>query len=51
MQGVCKQAALGVIQRDAGLVTGRFDAQYEFHDTLSMRMNKARIVRFVRVSA
>jgi len=35
VQGVRKQAALDVIQRDAGLVAGRFDAQYKFHDAFA----------------
>ena len=30
MQGVCEQAVLGVVKRDAGFVAGRFDAE-DYH--------------------
>jgi hypothetical protein len=45
-----EQAALCVIQRDAGFIAGRFNAQYQFHDAFSLQFFERRIVRFTRTA-
>ena len=50
VQSMREQAALGVIQRDAGFVTGRFNAQYQFHDAFSLQFFGRTIVRFIHMT-